>query len=95
MYCKVMLKIDQTILGCMIVAIYGSDRRLAFCRPGNKKWTKIGQAHQYDAIFWRNQLYVVDCDIGVLSPKPMVVIDVGIRLNEKVQAQVMARMFST
>lgn len=79
---KVILTTDPSIPNCMAVAIYGDERHLAFCRLGDKVWTEIGQAHQYDVIFWRDQLYAVDwygslvaCDPGVPCPRETSIID--------------------
>lgn len=57
---KVILTSDPTTTDCVVMAIYGNVRHLAFCRPGDTRWTidvicSDSSMNIDDAIYWRNQ----------------------------------------
>lgn len=63
----------------VVLAIFDTVMDLAFCRPGDKKWTPINRegllAHVDDAIFYNQKFYVVDifgkvmaCDVNHPHP---------------------------
>ncbi|XVF62000.1 hypothetical protein PTKIN_Ptkin08bG0181300 [Pterospermum kingtungense] len=48
------------------VAIYGEFASLAYCKPGDKKWTFLGLGCYTDIVFHRRQMYALGVDGGVM-----------------------------
>ena len=46
----------------VVVAVYGEFTKLAYCRPGDDKWTSLGDRRGLeDIIFYKGQLYALHC----------------------------------
>ncbi|XP_043697714.1 F-box protein At2g17690-like [Telopea speciosissima] len=67
---------SSSSLDCIVVATYGERRKLAFCRPGDNRWTalKTPWDSYEDIVFHKGRLCALDlqrrlvaCDIGYAS----------------------------